>query len=254
MPTRERISELEEISSHGWPAREVEYIGGWELRANDGVTRRANSVLPLGDPKKNLDEAIDAVQLFYSKRLIEPRFQMTEASVPRNLDGRLVERGYTTDMTVRVQTIAISRLATIKASHSIEISSQLTPEWLSTYAAVRQYDEKSIEVRKGIFERISERRAFAMARISDSSVGVGLGVVEQGWMGLFAIETMPTHRRLGIATSVIQYLGKWGKENGARTAYLQVEAKNEAALALYEKIGFKDMYRYWSQTGTGKDH
>lgn len=247
-----RISELEEVSSNGWPAREIDHIGGWKLRANDGITRRANSILPLGNPKMRLDDAIDAVERFYSERGIEPRFQMTEASVPKNLDARLVERAYFTDITVRVQTTPIQNLATIKASHSIEISRELTSDWLTTYAAAGQYDEKAIESRRGILERISAQRAFALCKESDRVVGVGLGVVERGWMGLFAIETLSTHRRLGVATSVIRSLAVWGEEHDARDAYLQVEAKNEPALALYERIGFKDVYQYWSRTGTTK--
>jgi GNAT superfamily N-acetyltransferase len=206
----------------------------------------------LGNPKKSLDDAIDAVEQFYGKRGIDPRFQMTEASVPENLDARLVERGYVTDLTVRVQTTKIRKLSAIKTSHSIEISPELTSDWLATYAAAGQYDEKAIESRKGILERIDRHRAFALVRESGEILGVGLGVVERGWMGLFAIETLAAHRRLGVATSVIHSLALWGKEHGARAAYLQVEAKNEPALALYGKIGFKDAYEYWSRTGTKK--
>ena len=252
MTARRRISELEELSSNAWPAREIEHIGGWKLRANDGITRRANSVLPLGDPKRKLEDAIDGVERFYGERGIEPRFQMTEASIPNNLEARLVERAYFTDITVRVQTTPIQNVSTIRASHSVEISRELSSDWLTTYAAAGQYDEKAIESRRGILERISAQRAFALCRESDKVVGVGLGVAERSWMGLFAIETLPMHRRLGVATSVIHSLAVWGTEQGARDAYLQVEAKNEPALALYEKIGFKDVYQYWSRTGTTK--
>jgi GNAT superfamily N-acetyltransferase len=247
---RAKISELEQISSNGWPAREVEYIGGWRLRANDGVTRRANSVLPLADPKRKLDDAIDAVEQFYEHRVIVPRFQMTEASAPRNLDSQLVERGYVTDITVRVQTTSIRNLTAIGARHSVEMNLGITAEWLSTYATAGQFDEKAIKGRADILERINAKRAFALARMSDNVLGVGVGVVEQGWLGLFAIETLEAYRRAGVATSVVYSLGVWGKENGARAAYLQVEAKNMPALALYEKMGFNDMYHYWSRTKT----
>jgi len=252
MTTSGKIIELEEISSNGWPAREIVHIGGWKLRANDGVTRRANSVLPLGDPRRNLDEAIDAVEHFYSERRIEPRFQITEASVPPKLDSRLVERGYVTDLTVRVETMALHRLAAIRASHNVEIRPELTSDWLSTYALAGQYDETAIKSRRGILERINTTRAFALVRLSGNVVGVGLGVVEREWMGLFAVETLTTHRRLGIATSVIRSLAAWGNEHGASAAYLQVEENNAPALALYKKAGFKNLYQYWSRTGAKK--
>lgn len=34
-------------------------------------------------------------------------------------------------------------------------------------------------------------------------------------------------------------------EDGATTAYLQVEPQNTAARALYGRYGFKDCYAYW---------
>ena len=47
---------------------ESERLGDWELRAASGFTRRANSVLPLGDPRLPLDEALDAVRRWYGDR------------------------------------------------------------------------------------------------------------------------------------------------------------------------------------------
>jgi ribosomal protein S18 acetylase RimI-like enzyme len=37
----------------------------------------------------------------------------------------------------------------------------------------------------------------------------------------------------------------WGRKMGAEQAYLQVMLSNEPALSLYEKLGFREAYRYW---------
>jgi ribosomal protein S18 acetylase RimI-like enzyme len=52
-------------------------------------------------------------------------------------------------------------------------------------------------------------------------------------------------RRRGAATAVNNALSVWAQRLGAEYAYLQVEAENQTAKALYTKLGFKHAYRYW---------
>ncbi|HAJ77077.1 MAG TPA: hypothetical protein DCM64_11565 [Gammaproteobacteria bacterium] len=38
---------------------------------------------------------------------------------------------------------------------------------------------------------------------------------------------------------------RWGCTQGATYAYLQVESDNHAAVNLYRKYGFAELYSYW---------
>nr|WP_240983038.1 GNAT family N-acetyltransferase [Streptomyces sp. S3(2020)] len=60
--------ELAHVSTRAWRPVESERLGEWELRAASGFTRRANSVLPIGDPGLPLDEALEAVRRWYGER------------------------------------------------------------------------------------------------------------------------------------------------------------------------------------------
>ena len=51
-------------------------------------------------------------------------------------------------------------------------------------------------------------------------------------------------RRQGIGASIVNASLRWARLRGARTAWLAVESGNEAAIALYRKFGFRDVYRY----------
>jgi len=89
----------------------------------------------------------------------------------------------------------------------------------------------------------------ATARVP--GVARGFAAYAQDWIGFRAIEVAPDHRRLGLARAVMATLASWGAELGARTAYLQVLADNEPALALYAGMGFQTHHAYAYLTPPG---
>jgi len=70
-------------------------------------------------------------------------------------------------------------------------------------------------------------------------------VLQDGCLGLFDIITDEGQRRRGYGRQLMQGLLAWGKQQGARSAYLQVMLNNPPALALYAGLGFREVYRYW---------
>ncbi len=245
MVDQSQIIELEQIASNAWVAEETVRLGGWLLRANGGVTRRANSVLPIGPPPPPHDEAIEKVIQFYKERNLIPRFQMTETSKPVELDRDLSERGFSVGLQVEIHTAAISHLVQKDSAIDVLISNDISDGWMSVYSESSGYDEASMETRKALMKRTSLQKAFALARIDRELAGVGFGVVEDKWLGLFNIAVLPTMRGRGVALAVNASLAKWAHQRGARSAYLQVESENIPALKLYSKLGFQHAYTYW---------
>ena len=76
-------------------------------------------------------------------------------------------------------------------------------------------------------------------------IAVGLGVAENGFVGLFDLVTDEKFRNRGFGKELVLNLIEWGKQNGAQRAYLQVMLNNAPALHLYEKLGFREVYQYW---------
>ena len=68
----DEIVALERVAAQHWRGTEEEWLGGWLLRAAEGFTGRANSVLPLADPGLPLDDALDAVTRWYAARGLPP--------------------------------------------------------------------------------------------------------------------------------------------------------------------------------------
>jgi len=72
-----------------------------------------------------------------------------------------------------------------------------------------------------------------------------LGVLQDGWLGIFDVVVDPDKRRRGHGERLMRGLLAWGCEAGAERAYLQVMLTNAPALALYRKLGFEEAYPYW---------
>ncbi|MBM7490740.1 ribosomal protein S18 acetylase RimI-like enzyme [Micromonospora luteifusca] len=87
---------------------------------------------------------------------------------------------------------------------------------------------------------------FAHVYADGSLVAIGRGTVTgQGrWLGLSLIEVLPVARRQGLARRLIHELAAWGVSADATHAFLQVEQRNTAAVALYQRLGFTTHHTY----------
>lgn len=73
---------------------------------------------------------------------------------------------------------------------------------------------------------------------------IGRCVVDGRWAGFMAVEVDPAQRRRGLATSVMTALARTALDEGASAAWLQVEADNGGARALYDGMGFATHHSY----------
>lgn len=240
-----QIRELEMIGHNAWLAEEKMRLGGWILRADHGVTRRANSVLPLESPNLPLPLAIEYATEFYQSRELIPRFQMTNTSQPQGLDEFLSDTGFSVGLQVEIWTAPISALLNISSTFESIALPQVTPEWIDIFNRGSGHEQSTIDTRKAIMERTQHPHSFIVTMIDGVPASVGFGVVERPWLGVFSIATVPEFRNRGAASSVNRELGLWAQDLGAESAYLQVEINNQTAKKLYSKLGFSYAYKYW---------
>jgi GNAT superfamily N-acetyltransferase len=76
------------------------------------------------------------------------------------------------------------------------------------------------------------------------TVAVARGAVDDGWLGIMAVEVDPGYRRHGLAAAVMAALWGWGERHGADRSYVQVEVANVPALQLYTKLGYSIHHEY----------
>ena len=249
---RELVRVVEDVAADAWPAAFVRLVDGWRLRATPGVeVRRSNSVLPIGAGGMNIEAKLAAADGFFAEHGIRPRYQISPAAVPPELDGLLAERGFEIEMESDVQVGELAVLVERSRGRApgIEVAVDPTPTepWLDTFLELTARGERSV-FRSAILDRIDRPVRYASVPGADGVMAVGMGVVVDSWMGIFSMVTRPEARRRGCASAILRELATAGGAIGAERAFLQTERTNAASHALYEGLGFATAYGYHYRT------
>ena len=261
MANPELIRTIERCSMNGLPALRTIELEGWVLRFSDGYTNRANTVNPLGDAGVgdwNIDERVSTCEKLYREAGFDTIFKLTHAAVPLDLQTMLEERGYLPHgPLVNIQTCHVhkekeddrdeGRGSSAKRGITLVAESLKDVPWLMAFARMNSLAPATVNILGRMLQRIDKSSIFlrVVSNVSRKNVGCGYAVVEDGYLGLYDITVDERHRRQGIGELVMFGLMAWGREQGARTAYLQVVDDNDPALGLYGKFGFETAYQYW---------
>ncbi|GGS90708.1 N-acetyltransferase [Streptomyces chromofuscus] len=253
------FEELARVAARAWRPLESERLGEWELRAavekvprearpwgavagrRAGFTRRANSVLPLGDPGVSLDEALSAVRRWYGDRGL-PAYVQTATGAEGTqelLCAELERRGWVREVSAELWTGRLAPVADRAEGAGVVLSREADAGWLARYQ------------RKGVSE-VALRVLGSGGSVWFASVrgrgpvpaAIGRCVVDGRWAGFAAVEVDPALRRRGLASEVMAALARRALDEGASAAWLQVETDNAGARALYAGLGLGVHHTY----------
>ncbi|WP_307626404.1 GNAT family N-acetyltransferase [Streptomyces turgidiscabies] len=235
--------ELARVSARAWQPVESERLGDWELRAASGFTRRANSVLPVGDPGVPLDEALTVVRRWYGERGL-PAYVQTATGAEGTqelLCAQLEARGWTREVTAELWVGGLAPVADLGTDAAeVALSREADAAWLSRYQR-KGVSDVALAVLGG---GPSVWFATVSGGPDDPPAAIGRCVVDGRWAGFGAVEVDPAQRRRGLATAIMAALAGRALAEGASAAWLQVEADNAGARALYAGMGFGAHHSY----------
>jgi GNAT superfamily N-acetyltransferase len=248
------ITDLEAVTSLHWRAAETERLGGWLLRASEGFTGRANSVLPLGAPRSDPDRALQAVQAWYARRGLPAKASIAgpvESGVPDDggpatqARGACLRAGWqpVPDGSAVVLTASTAHLLGAGGPPdglSVSLAPEPDPGWLDNFRYRGQLPPPAALALLGS----APQQTFASVLDGDRTVAVARGSVGGGWAGLTAVEVQAGHRRLGLGRALVGAIADWAWNCGAGSTYLQVAESNHGAQAFYAGLGFALHHRY----------
>jgi N-acetylglutamate synthase len=238
------IIEMETMANAAMPALETQLYDGWLLRFSQGYTKRANSVHPLHASTLDLETKIAFCESQYAKRGQSSIFKMTPASQPPELDTQLEARGYKRISDTLLQVCPLS-----PEKHPVtelKGSTELSQEWVESYQRLDPFKGASLETIRQTLVSIPYPTFYAEIKDETGTIiGIGQGVLQDTYIGIFAIVVDEAHRGRGLGRHLMNILLSWGMQQGAQKSYLQVSADNQPALPLYHSLGFETLYDYW---------
>ncbi len=250
------MEHLEELALNAWPALQTALYDGWVMRFANGYTRRSNSILPLYPAQREAAEKMAWCESVYRERGLPVVFKLFGKTRSQELDAFLDEQGYRADAFTSMQTLDLSSwqgdpAQQAAATSKVILESQPTLAWQAAFGRMQHgskehcLSEAEAQTHQQLLEAIIPRKRFASVRVAGQVIGCGLGVAQDGFLGIFDIVIDPGYRRQGHGERLMGSLLAWGKQQAVHTAYLQVMQNNEPALRLYDRLGFREAYPYW---------
>ncbi|MFI7009108.1 GNAT family N-acetyltransferase [Streptomyces sp. NPDC050145] len=237
--------ELARVASRAWQPLESERLGDWELRAAEGFTRRANSVLPLGDPGLPLDEALAHVRNWYASRGL-PAYAQTATGArgtQESLCAELEARGWVREVSAELRIASLAPIG--DAVDAAGLGDRVTLTRAPHEAWLARYQRKGTsEVALKVLGAGPSVWFATVPGEGGVPAAIGRCVVDGRWAGFAAVEVAPERRREGLGTLVMAALARQALDEGASAAWLQVEAENAGARALYDGLGFGTHHAY----------
>ena len=236
---------LDAVMSRGWLAFEEEDLSGWVCRFSSGVTRRANSVLPLFGPP-NTNGAIDEVEAAYRRRGLPPVFQISPDSLPQDLDSMLGARGYSLASPTLVQVLKredYARAVVGEPDPGIVLQDAPSDAWLK---ALWESEGPHSPAAQAASVRIlgNTPSVYASLVIEGSIHAIARMALVEDLGGIYAVATREESRSRGYGRAVMRALVAEAARRDLAGLWLQVVEGNSIAAGLYASLGFETVSRY----------
>lgn len=245
---------VEEASINASAPREQLWIDGWLVRFSAGKAKRARCIQAVAPGLLPLEHRLQRCLALYAKAGLRPYVRITPFSQPPELDAWLAGRGMERIDDTRVMVSTLPSLAgldedAVNADRAIRFQAAAAADFAEWVGAQRG---STAAERRAHAERLHHapvrHHATLVVDRSGAVVAGGQVAVEDDLAGLYDVFTVADARNRGLAQMLCGHLLSQAASQGARIAYLQVDAGNDAARRLYGRLGFIDAYAYHYRT------
>jgi ribosomal protein S18 acetylase RimI-like enzyme len=248
------LSRIEDAGLNASAPPQQRWVDGWLLRFSPGKAKRARCIQPVADGRLPLAERLALCQAVFEAAGLPAVVRLTPFSRPLGLDDRLAALGWHRQDDTRVMV----------APQCPALDQPLPPGLVLQQLDAHAYAEVVGALRGSPpAQRLAHAQRLALSPVPyqgwalrQSAPGpadslehgpvlvCGQSAAEADLVGLYDVFTHPQARGRGLARLLCSRLLAQAHAAGARVAYLQVEADNHPARAVYHGLGFADAYAY----------
>lgn len=242
----ELLSRIEDAGLNASAPPQQRWVDGWLVRFSPGKAKRARCINAVADGRLPLTERLRHCEAVLHDAGLPTMVRITPFTRPPELDALLAERGLhrIDDTRVMVAPTCPDRADALPAGLSLQ---RLAPAAFAE--AVGSLRGSSPAQRGAHAERLQASpvpyQGWVLRQAADGPiVACGQFAREGELVGLYDVFTEPTWRGQGLARRLCEHLLALAHADGARVPYLQVDADNTPARAIYHRLGFTDAYAY----------
>ena len=241
------VEAIERATLDAVPPQRLVPWGDWLLALDDGTVARSHSAVPLRHAGA-APSVLPELERRYREAGLPAVLRVPELAAFAPLQDAMRARGYARAKPTLVQTAPLAPL--VRAGEppgDIAFDSAPGPEWEQLFVG-EGLDKVDGASRLAILRR-GRHSLFASMRVQGRTVAVGAACISHGWCGVHGMRTLPAWRNRGLAGAVLSGLARQALARGVQRCFLQVEAGNATAQALYARRGFTTAWAhaYWTQ-------
>ena len=241
------LSRIEDASLSASAPPQQRVLDGWLLRFSPGKAKRARCVNAIAAGRLPLGEKLALCEQAYEQAGLPLIVRVTPFSEPARLDDALQSLGLQRLDDTRVMLLP-SLEALVAPAAELALTAVSAAEYALAIGALRgsttaQSDSHAERLRHSPVPYFG----FVVRRRGDT-LACGQLAIEADMVGLYDVFTAPAERGRGLAAALCRQLLLRARGQGARCAYLQVDADNHAARSVYQRLGFADAYAYHYRT------
>lgn len=263
----EYIKLLEEISLNAWPSHKIELYDGWLIRFSHNYTHRTNSVQQVGDSHIPVLEKIEYCEQVYENLHTPVIFKISPLIDPE-FDKLLEDRGYTIQHETETMILDYKDFKPLEPTHVeyefygrnsglpsivgfegdiiVQLRDRITEDWITALFRLNGTTNPTLRrIVPSMYHAIPKETIVAKIEVDGRMVASGLGILDRGHVGVYAIYVDPSCRNKHYGKAIVSTILLEAQKKGNDKAYLQVVKGNTPAKHLYEGLGFKYFYDYW---------
>ncbi|MGX8703967.1 MAG: GNAT family N-acetyltransferase [bacterium] len=250
------IKTIEDLSLNAWPSHQMQVYDGWILRFSHFYTHRTNCIEPIGASVLPLAEKVAFCEAIYRHWKSPCIFKISPIADP-DLDAMLFRRGYCIEHEVDVMVASLKGNISICPAKlpGLLVKDRVDNDWLDgLFRLKRMADPVHHRIVPAMYAAIPMDEIVVSVERDGHVVGTGLGILDRGYVGVYAIHVGEGYRRQGLARKIVSMILAEGQRRGASMAYLQVVSENGPAKGLYRSLGFYKAYSCYFRVNECEDN